>query len=219
MYCSGDLLIFHGTTWYSYLIEWFGGSRISHVGIYLHDPESWDGWDHVLVNKSSTNEYVMHSGYGRSAETGEMFFGVHIEPLEDVVKVYGESNIWVRPVHARRDDSWYAKFIEVHAAIHAKPYDTTITDWLSAEMRIHYPNFSDNESGSKGAIWYHRTDRFWCSAMVTYMYVRLGWIFPNVDWTLVAPFELTEQGKTLRWNVPVESAQLFANHSEPTENV
>lgn len=201
---TGDLLIFHGTSWYSYLIEWFGGSRISHVGVYLHHPERIDGLlTGPLALKSPTDQYVMHSAYGRSAETGEYIFGVHIEPFEDVVAVYGKSNVWVRKIHAKRDEDFYTRLVDAHTCLHAKPYDLTLVDWLQAEIRLKY---SDHFRPIMDR-WVHRTDRFWCSAMVTYLFVRLNWVFPNVDWTFVTPYELTEAGTTLRWNVPVETSQ------------
>lgn len=200
---SGDLLVFHGTYWYSYLLEWLGHSRISHVGVYMYDPQSIDGWTHPIVVESPSKQYVLHSSYGQSAETGQTVFGVHIEPLEEVVKTYGNNNIWVRKIHAKRDSEWCRKFVETHAAVHSKPYDTTLVDWLQAELLTKYPMYFHGFD----AGWTHRTDRFWCSALATYLYLRLGWIHPSVEWTIIAPFELTEQGTRLRWNVPVESSQ------------
>ena len=36
------------------------------------------------------------------------------------------------------------------------------------------------------------TDRFWCSALVSYIYYRLGWI-SDVNWGLIAPRELSQE--------------------------
>lgn len=198
---TGDLLIFHGTKWYSYILEWFGRSRISHVGIYILDPVSF-GWTQPIVIESPTKQYVLHSGYGRDAEAGGTRFGVHLEPLESVVDTYGTSNVWVRSVNAVRDDGWYKQLLAIHESIHAKPYDTELVDWLHAELRVLFPEISVE-------LIAHRTDRFWCSAMVTYVYVRLNWIDSRVPWTIVSPFELTEDGVSLKWQVQIGPSQLI----------
>ena len=68
--------------------------------------------------------------------------------------------------------------------MNGKPYDTSVGDWLRAEMRVLDPK----------VIWEQRTDQFWCSALAAYLYVQLGLLPQSVPWTLVAPCEWAPGG-------------------------
>lgn len=186
---SGDLLLFRGNCWYSRIIEYFSGSVYSHAGIYIQNPAT-------IGVALPDGDYILHSGYGKSAETGELVYGVHIQPLEEVLKEYPEDGVDVRMVHAERTSYFYRDLAEIHSKVHHLPYDTCLVDWLSAAM------------GRELLVkeWYKNTHRFWCSALVAYVYSELGWV-SDVDWTLVSPGQLA--GACLRWRVPVESPKKF----------
>ena len=42
---------------------------------------------------------------------------------------------------------------------------------------------------------FKHTDRFWCSALVSYIYFRLGWI-TDVNWSIIAPREYSSNEST-----------------------
>lgn len=182
---TGDLLLFRGNYWYSRLIEYFSGSPYSHAGIFIQNPAS-------IGVALPDGDYVLHSSYGKSAETGEMVYGVHIEKLEEVLKEYPQNSVDVRVIHAERTSYFYKNLAEVHTKVHHLPYDTRIYDWLCAAMGRELVGVKE---------WYRDTHRFWCSALVAFVYIELGWV-SDVDWTLVSPGQLA--GVCLRWRVPVE---------------
>jgi hypothetical protein len=189
---TGDLILFHGQSWYSYVLEWLGRSRISHVGMIVRTPEKY-GISIAIPSASSC--YVWHSAAGISAETGEYVFGVHVETLESVLDTYHE--VWIRTIHAPRNALFDRRMQWIHGRVHQKPYDLDIADWLAAEFNVWFPMYPFTRG---------RSDRFWCSALVVFVLIHLGWVHENVDWTLMAPRELTEQGVALRWQVPVSSS-------------
>lgn len=190
-YSTGDLLLFRGNTWYSRLIEYFSGSVYSHAGILLRNPRQ-------MEIDLPDGDYVLHSSYGRSEETGEMVYGVHIESLDKVLESYPEGGVDIRKVHARRSVYFYRRLHDIHSTVHNKPYDTNLIDWISAMYR---KKLIDT------AGWYRNTHRFWCSALVAYIYDELEWV-NDVDWTIVSPGELA--GSCLRWRIPIESPKLFS---------
>jgi hypothetical protein len=144
-------------------------------------------------------DYVLHSGYGKSEESGQMFYGVHLEKLQDVIKQYPTGGVDIRIVHARRGIYFYEKLKQIHQNIHARPYDTNLLDWISAVCRKRIVSVPG---------WYRNTHRFWCSALVSYVYEELDWV-SDIDWTLVSPGELA--GSCLRWTVPVEAPKSLPN--------
>jgi cell wall-associated NlpC family hydrolase len=187
---TGDLLLFRGSWWVSRLIEYFSGSVYSHAGIYVRNPREF-GVD------LPDGEYVWHSGYGLSEEKQEYIYGVHFEKLEDVLQQYPADAVDVRIVHAKRSPFLFHKLREVHSKVHAKPYDTNVLDWISALYQKKFINVSG---------WYRNTHRFWCSALVSFIYDQLGWV-DDIDWTLVSPGQLA--GSCLRWKVPIEAPKVF----------
>jgi len=80
-------------------------------------------------------------------------------------------------VSCERDHSFYEKLDNIHKTIHNRPYDMNIWDWLKA----YYSTSIEPSSTSIST-----TSRFWCSALVAYIFEKLDLIDP-VDWTIVAP--------------------------------
>ena len=191
---TGDLLLFRGNSWISYLIEYFSGSVYSHAGILIINPRT-------IGIDLEDGEYVFHSGYGMSAELKQSIYGVHIERLDTVLQQYPKGGVDIRVIHAPRNKMFYERLTKIHEEVHSKPYDINLFDWLSV---LYY---NERLPGSVPG-WYQNTQRFWCSALVSYAYERLEWV-NDVDWTIVSPGELSEAGRCLRWRVPVESGKKF----------
>lgn len=108
--------------------------------------------------------------------------------------------VWIRNIHAPRNEAFEHRMQWVHSRVHQKPYDMDLTDWLAAEFNVWFPMYP---------FYRFRSDRFWCSALVVYLLMSLGWVHENLDWTLMAHRELTEKGVALRWKVPVSSSMKF----------
>ena len=174
---TGDLLLFHGTSILSTILEYFGRSKYSHIGMIIKNPK-------FLNNKLEDGLYVLESSYGYKPdeEDHQIKFGVQLHKLEDI---YKPNTIYVRKLkNIIRDDIFYEKLKNIHTIIHNKPYDLHIMDWIMAEENISKPI-------SINPLW-KITNRFWCSALISYVYLRLGWV-SDVNWSLVAPCEFSSK--------------------------
>jgi hypothetical protein len=181
---TGDIILFSDKTFIpSRLIEYFTGSKYSHIGIVLKDP--------IYINSSFTNIelykhdesckyekglYILEST-GMSnitdVEDNKFKFGVQIRKLEDVCKSYDGAIFW-RKLNVPRDNNFYAKISEIHKLIHAKPYDINPIDWISTLFNINLGTT-------------HLTNRFFCSALVAYIYTKLGFMSDNTCWSIIRP--------------------------------
>ena len=174
---TGDLLLFHGTSILSTILEYFGRSKYSHIGMIIKNPK-------FLNDKLKDGLYVLESSYGYKPdeEDHQIKFGVQLHKLEDI---YKPNTIYVRKLkNIIRDDIFYEKLKNIHNIIHNKPYDLHIMDWIMAEENISKPI-------SINPLW-KITNRFWCSALISYVYLRLGWV-SDVNWSLVAPCEFSSK--------------------------
>ena len=179
---TGDLLLFHGTGWFSSILEFIGQSKYSHVGIILKNPS--------FINPSLEDGlYVMHSSWSSTpdAEDHQQKFGVQIQLLSDVIAQYPDHSIYVRSVTVDRNDLFYTKLKEIHDTVHGKPYNLNLFDWIHAKENL-------GDTYPLSIMWKH-TERFWCSALVSYMYYKLGWI-RDLNWDLIAPREYSSKEST-----------------------
>ena len=179
---TGDLVLFHGSGWISKTLEWMGKSQYSHVGIIIINPC-------FLHPNLENGVYVWHSSWGEAPDNKgqKHVFGVQLQKLEDVIKEYEPHSVYVRHITAHHDVIFYQQLVAIHKEVHGKPYDLHIMDWIMAELQLYHPV-------EISALWKH-TDRFWCSALVSYIYVRLGWI-KDVNWSLIAPREYSSMDAT-----------------------
>lgn len=194
---TGDLLLFRGTSWVSWLVEWFGVSRYSHVGIVVKNPV-------FLGLDLEDGTYILESSWNNTpdAEDHQMKFGVQLHLLDDVLKEYSKGSVMTRKVNCERNDAFYQKLTELHKEIHDKPYDTTPWDWLCAKYNMICPLPSDPA--------YKTTKRFWCSALVSYLYCQLGIMEKDVNWSLVAPREFSStESKWVRFLCPIDKEKIL----------
>jgi len=172
---TGDLVLFHGTGLISYALEYFGKSRYSHVGIILVNPT-------YLCETLNEGVYVWDASYTGTpdAENHTIRFGVHIHKWADIVIRYEPHAISIRRIHMDRDDAFERTLTLIHQEVHAKPYDLHPLDWICGMLNLYIDVPTPKH-----------TDRFWCSALVAYVYYRLGWI-SNVNWSVIAPREFSK---------------------------
>jgi len=171
-YDTGDIILFSDRTYIpSLIIEYLCGSKYSHVGMILKDP--------TFIKSDLTGLYILEST-GSTAipdiEDNKVKTGVQIRRLEDVCKEYQGAIFW-RKLHIERDVNFNKIIEEVHNDIYNKPYDFDPRDWLEGLLNI---KFSDT----------HRTSKFFCSALVTYIYYRLGLVGEDTPWTIIRPKDL-----------------------------
>ena len=95
-------------------------------------------------------------------------------------------NIYVRKLHCNRDQDFYNKINQIHSDVHNLPYDLNIFDWIKAKFDI--------EIGFT-----QKKNTFWCSALVSYFYVKLGFLNKSIPWTLISPQELSSSSDKLQF--------------------
>lgn len=169
---TGDIILFSDITYIpSRIIEWVTGSKYSHVGIVLKDP--------TYINPLLKGLYIFEST-GLSpivdSEDNKRKTGVQIRKLENVLDDYNGAIYW-RKLHTQRNEAFIQKIIEIHNKVHDKPYDVQPIDWLKSMF--------DNRRGDSQII-----SRFFCSALVTYIYDVLGFVPPDTPWSIIRPKDL-----------------------------
>jgi len=179
---TGDLVLFRGTSLLSKMLEYIGHSKYSHVGIIIKNPS-------FLNENLEDGLYLLDSsfGYTPDEEDHQMKYGVQLHKLDDIVALYSPGSVYMRKITCVRDTAFYDRFIRIHQEIYNKPYDLHICDWIEAKLYL-------NEPISVNPLW-RWTDRFWCSALVSYIYCQLGWVL-ECNWGLIAPKEYSSFDST-----------------------
>jgi hypothetical protein len=187
---TGDLILYHGKqNFISDIIEYFTHSIYSHVGIIIRDPQ--------FTSPPLKGLYFLESGQSLQpdAENGRNKFGVQLVPLKETLqKSQKYADFYYRKLDCNRDDTFYEKLAEAHSMVHNDSYDTNIIDLFCAAT--HYK--IGNEQ---------RTDEFICSALVTYIYVKLELISDNTNWTTITPKDFgTEPNK---YAIEIHNGKLY----------
>lgn len=174
---TGDLLLFNGQHfWFSSLIEYFTGSPWSHVGLVLKDP--------TYIDPKLSGIYLWESGEETipDAEDNKVKFGVQIVPLEEKLKTY-DGRICYRKLKNYNNltdfhsvDEWKNKLETVFKNIYNKTYDYNPIDLILCGLGICVKELNDRKSNS-----------FFCSAMVSYVYTELGILDKNTNWSIISP--------------------------------
>ena len=176
---TGDILLFDyegggSMGIFSWLIKKATKSNITHVGMVLKDP--------VFINPSLKGYYVWESGWEGTPDPqdGKVKFGVQITPFEEIFQNYKKKNgkIYVRRVTCPVNLFTTEKLLQIHEIVYDKIYDIIPTDWIEAAFRR-----DDNPQ---------KTSRFWCSALVGYIYTQCGCLHPGTDWSMIRPSDFVE---------------------------
>ena len=182
---TGDLLLYHHRNTCSSLFECFmtvftncimccTNSKYSHTAVIIKDPP----WREDLKGY-----YIIESSYETfpESEDHEKKLGVELVPLDKAIE---ESNcdIYWRHINCVRDEEFYQNLIEAHSVAHNRPYDLDPFDWIKAKFKLRIGNV-------------RRKDTFYCSALASFIYVKLGLLRKSTDWTLVSPEMLGTEHK------------------------
>ena len=167
---TGDILLFDyegggPMGFFSWLIKKATRSNITHVAMVLKDP--------VFINPVLKGYYVWESGWEGTPDPqdGMVKFGVQITPFEEIFQSYkkDKGKIYVRRVTCPIDLFTTEKLSQIHEIVYNKIYDIIPRDWIEAAFRR-----DDNPQ---------KTSRFWCSALVGYIYTKCGLLKPDTDWS------------------------------------
>ena len=172
---TGDVLLFTNSegwgTWLGRMIKWGTHSNWTHSAIILKDPD--------FINPTLKGLYIWESGLeiaGPDPQDGKHKFGVQIAPLAEIEN---KGKIFVR--RAKNHEKYFTKekLKEIHSVVYKTPYDYNPLDWIQALLK-----FDLNPQ---------KTDRFWCSAFVGYIYTQCGLLPEDTDWSILTPndFDVT----------------------------
>ena len=181
---TGDIILFHGSrSIVSSFIEFFSGSQFSHIGIVLKNPKFID----PLLEDGY---YLLESGLEDfpDSEDHKIKYGVQIVPLQEKLESY-TGTYCVRHLDCVRNEEFYNKINSIHRSIHNKPYDLCLTDWIKAFFGWTFGNVQ-------------KTNEFWCSALVSFIYVKMNFLPDDVDWTIIKPSYFNQQ------NLPLQNCHL-----------
>ena len=133
--------------------------------------------------------YLIESGLEpyKDSEDNKYKLGVQIQKLLPILKEYGENNIYCRRLN-KLGDFPINKMKDIHDTIHNKPYDLNPIDWVEGLVDVKAPIFNKKT-----------TNRFWCSALVSYIYLKLGYLRFDTSWTLINPEDWNDKSKTLNF--------------------
>lgn len=196
---TGDILLFVGNTWYDKLIQLLGRSPYCHVAMVLKSP--------TFINEGLTGMYIIESGIEKfpDAEDNKYKFGVQVNDLQKVLNSTDNKNVFVRKLTCKRDQKFYEKIKEIHDKTKDIPYDISIKDWLEAKLLVDTNDLNKTESYfSSNNVF--KTNTFWCSALLAYIYEQLGLLkLRNINmfdeniipWTIIAPKEFSVNGNVI----------------------
>ena len=172
---TGDILLYNTSFWYSRVIEMVTHCDYSHVSIILKAPVWLDG-------KYKEDYYVLESGTEEVSDHS-ISSGVQIYPLKNVYEQYAYENfghLYTRKVSSTIDlEELKEKIKKGFEIVKGRPYDFNPIDWIIA---FHDLNKDLAEIKNEQKI-----DRFWCSALVSFIMVECDFLDKSVPWTIISP--------------------------------
>jgi len=191
LFQTGDVLLFSDKKFIpSLLIEDLTHSKYSHVGTILKDP--------IFPNETlEEGLYILQAtGYidVKDVENNCYTNGVQINKLSSV---YDKTNgdIYWRRLTTDRNQEFLQIVSEVHKITHNKDYDFDPDDWIKSYFDWHYGNEQ-------------KENAFVCSALISFLYDRLGFLKKPNDWTLVRPVDWGTEYPLEDRRIHIENCQL-----------
>lgn len=178
---NGDILLFQNAdttsqviSIFDRLIRYFTKSGYTHTAMVLKDP-TW-------IREDLTGMFVYESSVEPEPdpEDGQKKFGVQLTPLEEILRV-GSPEVYVRKVKKGRDLITEEKLKRIHDETHNTLYDFFPGDLLRAAFHVQPDRRAQH------------TDAMFCSALVTFMCVRFGFLPEYTDWSEASPADLSSQ--------------------------
>ena len=181
---KGDIMLFDNKSkncfgFFTDIIKWVTKSKFSHVAMVLINP--------TYIKPNLKGLYIWESSVEKEPDPqdGKRKIGVQITPFEEIYNEYkdNKSEIYLRKLHFKHGLITKDKIIDIHKIVYDKPYDIDPFDWVQEIIgKDKHPK---------------KTDRFWCSALVGYIYSKLGIIDPNTDWSFLraSDFSIKYNGK------------------------
>ena len=186
--CTGDLLLFteHSDSLFECflsMIRWGTHSNYTHIAMILKDPS--------FIHPSLKGTFVWESSWeGKpDPQDGKIKLGVQITPLDEILKEYSKiGHVFIRklvPFEERAEIFNNNILSDIHKVVYDKPYDLFPSDWIEA--------FIQKDPTPQ------KTSRFWCSALVGYIYTKCGILKEDTDWTILRPSDFALSSEHLNF--------------------
>ena len=184
---TGDLLLFDykkkglfGV--FTSAIKYFTHSEFSHIAMVLKDP--------TFLHPSLKGYYVWESSWeGKpDPQDGKIKLGVQITPFEEIYNAYknDKSSIFVRRISKNSEKFFTPENLEdIHKVVYDKPYDIVPKDWVEAA-------FGKDSNPQK-------TDRFWCAALVGYIFTKCNILKSDTDWSKLSPSDFSSEKNSVEF--------------------
>ena len=174
---TGDIILFdyEGHSIISSLLKRFTKSNFTHVGMILKDPK--------FIHPSLKGLYVWESGKEDNPDPQDnKKIGVQITPFLEIYDKYKNtgSKIYIRKI---KDNNIFTdeNLKKIHGIVYDKPYDIVPLDWIEGYLQ------KDLNP--------QKTNRFWCSALIGYIYTQLGILNPDTDWSILRPCDFSQDSQ------------------------
>ena len=184
---TGDLLLFNDQTTGSFgaftkMIKWGTHSNYSHTAMILKDP--------TFLHPHLKGLYVWESSWEGTPDPQDhkIKLGVQITPIDEILETYKRTggHVYYRNVKTEKNLFTDENLAKVHEVVYKKPYDICPVDWVEAFLQ------KDLKP--------QKTERFWCSALVGYIYTKCGVLKSDTDWSILRPTDLSLDGEKLSFN-------------------
>lgn len=179
---TGDILLFDHTGGglfglFTGLIKYFTSSIFSHCAFVLRDP-TW-------IDPKFKGIYIWESSWeGKpDPQDGKLKLGVQITPFDEVYQswINKKTDIYWRKLKIPESIQFSDEsFQKIHSVVYDKPYDLHLKDWIE---KIEHKDSKPQ-----------KVDRFWCSALLGYIFVKLDILQFTTDWSFLAPENFSKQG-------------------------
>ena len=178
---TGDILLFTSESTgimglFSSLIKWATHSNYTHIAMVVKDPD--------FVTPPLKGLYVWQSGWEGNPDPQDrtIKLGVQITPLQEILDDYKNGSVFFRkPTYYNFKTDTLKK---IHDIVYGKPYDLVLSDWIKALTEKNIPP---------------QTDRFWCSALVGYIYTQCGLLSGQTDWSIIRPCDFSLDSEKLNF--------------------
>ena len=187
---TGDLVLFSNKTknkyspfyYLSTLIGWGTHSNITHIGMVVKDPDFLEN-----NKKCPKGLYFWESSWEGNnimdINDDKLKFGVQIVPLVETLNNNKcECDFYVRKLNKQQFNREALK--QINDVVYNKPYDIYPKDWIKAFFK-------------KDSV--NRINCFWCSALVGYIYTKLGILNINTDWSILTPDNFSLTGENIQF--------------------
>lgn len=177
---TGDIILCHGENKDGIInnsIEFFTKSIYEHVALIIKDPW-WIKLKGIYVLQSTK----IPKKYGDVLNN--KYSGVTLNRLEDFI--LERDLLSVRSIqNVKWDNKLKNIFKEIFFEVHSKPYNSNFIDLIKIGLSSYF-------KCNKKKIKLINSNKFICSSLISYFYIKLGWCETNINWSSQTPEDLSK---------------------------